>query len=284
MFTLILENHLGERISLTQNPDYAVVDVDGINPPKANINMGENANFDGATFNSSRLNTRQITITVMPLNNIEKNRIALYTFVKSKKGIKVFFANNTRDVCIAGFVSACEIDLFKKDEKIQITIICPDPYFRSNAITNATFSNTVPLFMFEMDIDSEGIEFSRFDDVPEVMITNYGDVETGMIIDINAYGSASNPVIYNETTGQRMKFNISLQAGDILRINTNKGQKSIVRIRDTVETNMLSCLDMTESAEWLILESGNNVLSFSADSGEDELNCFVSYDNLFEGV
>ena len=284
MFTLILENHLGQRIRLTQNPNYAVTDVDGLNPPKANINVGENANFDGATSTSARLNTRQIVITVKPLNNIEENRIALYTFVKNKKNIKVFFANSTRNVYIAGYVSACEIDLFKQSESIQITILCPDPYFRSAYASEADFSNTFPLFQFVMDIEEGGMEFSRFEETPELSIINYGDVETGAIIQINATGSASNPVIVNESTQQIMRFNITLVDGDILTINTNKGKKSITLLHNGTETNALSCLDMSGSVEWLSLESGQNVLSFSADSGEENLNCFLMYDNLFEGV
>jgi hypothetical protein len=283
MFKLILENHLGERLSLTQNPNYAVTDVDGLNPPKANINLGENANFDGATYNSSRLNTRNLVITVRPLGNVEANRIALYTFVKSKKNIKVFFANNTRDVSIAGYVNACEVDLFKNGESVQISIICPDPYFRDTHDVGASFSNIVPLFFFEMDIDEEGIEFSRVDEVPEALIVNYGDVETGAIIDIEAAGGATNPMLVNETTGVVMKFNISLENGDLLRINTNRGQKSITLFHNLVESNALGALDMDVS-KWLTLESGNNVLSFSADSGEENLNCIVKYDNLYEGV
>jgi hypothetical protein len=284
MFVLILENHLGQRIRLTQNPNYAVTDIDGLNPPKANINMGENANLDGATFNSSRLNTRQIVITVRPLNDVEANRIALYTFVKSKKNIKVFFANSTRDVYIAGYVSACEIDLFKQKEAIQITILCPDPYFRSAYSAEADFSNTFPLFQFEMDIPEGGMEFSRYEETPEVSVINYGDVETGATIEITALGTATNPTIVNETTQQLMKFNITLVEGDVLRIDTNKGKKSVMLIHDGTETNALSALDMTNGVTWLTLESGSNVLSFSADTGEANLNCFLTYDNLFEGV
>lgn len=284
MFKLILENHLGERIQLTQNPNYAVTDIDGLNPPKANINMGENANFDGATFNSSRMNTRNLVIAVRPIGNVEENRIALYRFVKSKKNIKVFYSNNTRNVYIAGYVSACEVDLFKKGEVMQISIICPDPYFREPDDANAHFSSVVPLFEFVMDLPSEGTEFSYRSEIPEVSVINYGDVETGVIIEIMAHGSAVNPVLTNETTQQQMKFNITLSQGDVLRVNTNKGKKSVVLISDGAETNVLSSLVMSDGVEWITLESGNNNLSFDADSGSENLNCFLSYDNLYEGV
>ncbi len=284
MFKLILENHLGERIQLTQNRNYAVTDVDGLNPPKANINMGENANFDGATFNSSKLNTRNIVISVRPIGNVEENRIALYRFVKSKKNIKVYFTNRTRNVYITGYVSACEVDLFKKGETMQISIICPDPYFRENNSFNAEASGTVPLFEFEMDIASSGIEFSYVSEVPEVIVTNYGDVETGAIIDIMASGTAVNPVVTNETTQAQMRFNITLTEGQTLRINTNKGQKSVKLLSYGTETNVISCLDISNGAEWITLESGNNTLSFDASSGGDNINCYISYDNLYEGV
>lgn len=286
MYKLTVENHLGERLTLTQNPSYAVVDIDGLNPPKSNINMGENANFDGATFASSKMNTRQIVITVLPLNDVEKNRIALYQFFKSKKECTLYFENGSRSVYINGYVSAFECDLFAtngKGERAQITVLCPDPYFRSTNSGSVIFSTTIPRFIFEMDIAEEGVVFSELTDTAETQVVNQGDAETGMIIEMHATGNATNPTIYNVDTGTQMKLNLSMVEGDSVFINTNKGHKSILLVRGGAVTNILNALDLYTST-WLQLDSGVSNLTFVAESGEDNIECQIVYDTLFEGV
>ena len=286
MYKLTIKNHRNESLTLTQNPNYAVIDIDGLNPPKANINMGENANFDGATFSSSKLNTRNIVISILPLNNIEKNRISLYQFFKTKKEVTLFFSNGTRNVYIKGYVQTFECDLFQERERAQISIICPDPYFRTaNEGGEIAFSTIVPMFEFEMDIDALGIPFSRIEGNPESNVVNKGDVETGMIIRLHAVGgTVENPSVVSIDTGKVMKLNVTMQSGDTIIINTNKGQKSIVLSRSGVTTNILGLLDITANTAWLTLESGMNTLTLDADSGIDDLECFVEFDYLYEGV
>ena len=60
MYTLAIENHLGEKIRLSGNPDYSITNVTGISPPYANISLSENATMDGGTFNVSKLTSRNI--------------------------------------------------------------------------------------------------------------------------------------------------------------------------------------------------------------------------------
>ena len=80
-----IENHLGEKIRLSGNPDYSITNVTGISPPYANISLSENATMDGGTFNVSKLTSRNIVIELAMEGDAEKSRIALYRYVKAKK-------------------------------------------------------------------------------------------------------------------------------------------------------------------------------------------------------
>lgn len=53
-------------------------------------------------------------------------------------------------------------------------------------------------------------------------IINGGDVETGVVIRLNALGTVKNPKIYNVDTIDRMILNVTMQAGDEITINTRK--------------------------------------------------------------
>lgn len=282
MFTLAIENHLGELVELTNNPDYTVTRMDGISPPTANINTGENANFDGSIFNSSKLNSRNIVIELFLERDAEASRINLYKYVKVKKACVVYYKNGLRDVKIAGYVENLDADPFALKEAVQISIICPYPYYSSVADLTENFSDEEPLFEFPMDIDENGVEFSRVILSDQTVVTNGGDVECGMIIEFRAFGDVVNPSIYNAETAAGMKINKTLYNGDVLRICTIKGQKSVVYIHNGVQSNALNSLD--RGSVWLTLESGDNVIAYTADSGESDLVCALTYNTLFEGV
>ena len=103
-----------------------------------------------------------------------------------------------------------------------------------------------------------------------------------MDIRIVAVGSAMNPVIYNTETLESLKVNISLVRGDVLRINTNRGQKSITLTRNGITTNVIN--DLVPGSTWLQLAPGENTLLYSADMTAENLIVNIEYSTLYEGV
>ena len=282
MFNLSVENHKGELLELTNNSDYTITKITGLNPPTANINTNTNANFDGSTFNSSRLNERNIVIDIVINGDIEGNRIKLYKFFKSKFACRVHYSNGTRAVYIDGHVESFEVDLFEQRQKAQISILCPKPYFISESESLIDFMSIDNLFSFPFSIAEEGIAFSelRLNEVKTVI--NAGDVPTGIIIEFKALGLLLNPKVYNTETGEHLFLNIEMNEGDIVRVNTNKGEKSITMIIDGVESNIINDLDY--GSTWLQLESGDNLFLYTADEFPENLTCTFTYYDKFEGV
>lgn len=281
MYSLVVANEKGEQLQLTQNPNYSITSITGLNPPNSNINTAVNANFDGSVYKSSRMNNRNIVITLMVEEPVEINRIALYNFFKSKKSCTVFYKNKSRDVSILGYVESMPINYFDKKEKVQISVICPKPYFEDIDTQNIEFSSEYALFQFPFVIQ-DTIEFSELILNEQVIVTNSGDVATGVIIQFYARGHVENPKIYNITTGDKMLINITLEAGDIITIDTTKGSKRITLNSDGVITNILNNLDKTST--WLTLDTGDNYLMYSADEYPQFLFCSVIYSELYEGV
>lgn len=282
MFTLAIENAKGNRLRLTQNPNYTLVSVDGLAPVKANINTAVNANFDGSTFKSSRLQNRNIVIMLAVEGAVETNRIELYKFVKVKQEITVYVTNGTRDVFIKGYVENMQVGIFAEKQMVQISVICPNPYFSNVNENHEDFSNIQGLFEFPFDIDENGISFSEIVTDAEVNVQNLGDVPTGMIIEFRAIGAVVDPAIYNTGTGQFMKLITTMSDGDVIQINTNKGEKGVLKISDGTVSNILNVLD--PSSTWLELEPVDNIMMFTATSGAINLQCSVYHDFKYEGV
>lgn len=278
---LIVENERGERLQLSQNTNYNITSIEGLDPPEANVNIAENANFDGGTEKNSRLNTRNIVLTIVIEYPVEANRIALYKYFRAKKHCTLYFSNGARSVRTEGIVESFECNAWSKKQIAQISILCPNPYLIDTQQQDASFSVVESLFEFPFSIPAAGIEFSRMEYNKEETIIA-GDIETGMDIQFIAVGSATNPTLYNTETLESLKVNISLVKGDVLRVNTTKGQKSITYTHEGVTTNVIN--DLEPGSTWLQLQAGENKLLYTADSNAENFIVRIEYNNLYEGV
>lgn len=282
MYTLIVQNANGDQLNLTENTNYDVLEVTGTNPPPASINTVNVAGIDGSRFNSSRIGQRNIVITLDIKAPIEKNRIELYRYFKVKKYIKIYYQNENRDVYIEGYVESFENNPWSKHQRPQISIICPDPFWKAVNETNIKFSKTIGLFEFPFSIPSGGVEFSRIEKLTTVFV-NFGEVAIGAIIEFHAEtNQVLNPKFYNRTTNTFFGLNFDMYAGDRIIINTQQGHKSAVLMRNGVSQNLLS--DRMENSSWVTFEPGENEISYDADEGSENLNVTVTAVQQFEGV
>lgn len=282
MFELKVENKYGEVLTLSQNPNYAVKSIDGIDPPDAVINTARNANADGSVFNSAYVDNRTITITLAINQPTEANRIALYRYFKTKYPVAIYFKNDSRDVVINGYVQSIPIGYFEKKEIFQVTIFCPEPFFEGVEKDAVASLTAEALFEFPFDI-SVPIPFSEQNGDRETLVMNEGDVETGALFKIHAIGNVVNPAIVNVDTNERFAFNITLQQGDEIILNTVKKQKSVKLIRSNgTVSNLLP--DVAAGATWFELKPFENIFTVTASSGIYNMNIYIDVRDKFQGV
>lgn len=282
MYSLKVENDRGNSLMLTNNPNYTVFKIEGLNPPKATINSSVNTTTDGSSINSLRLENRNIVIYTTIEGDVEANRINLYKYFPVKKQVKLYFDNGARNIYISGTVELIECDLFTNKQVAQISIICPKPHFKDVNDLVTLFSDVSKLFEFPFSIDKTGVEFSAITVNQRRSIVNTGDSETGVVIKLFSTGTVVNPVIYDVLKRTQIKINFTMLASDTLVINTNVGEKSIELIRDGVSYNALGY--MAQNSTWFIIESGDNVFTYDADSGNSNLQLTFTTSVLYNGV
>lgn len=286
MFTAKIENSNHEILELTGNQmEWQVVSITGLNPPQAQINTTPIAGMDGAKFNSSKLETRNIVILLKINGDVESNRQFLYHYFLTKDWCKVYFKNENRDVFIEGRVESCEVGLFERGQAMQISILCPQPYFKSVDEIIEEMSSTVDAFVFPFSINvSEPIAFSTLNVTRETNIYNSAEAEAGMIFTIEFAAAVSALEIIDETTGETFELNYSFQEGDLVTINTNKGDKSVRLLRSGIEYNLFSA--MVRGSAFFQLKLGDNYFSYLADSGAQNQNVFITISRYqtFRGV
>ena len=286
MFTCKIENSRGNAITLTQNEgDYQVIGIDGLNPPKAQINRSTVAGLDGSRFNSSKLEERNIVVTLRINGDVESNRNHLYDFAVTSKSCTFHYKNGIKDVHIEGYVETNEVDPFSKSEVMQISIICTDPYFKDAQLIVDDISKILNRFEFPFAIDvGDPIPFSEIEIERVTDVFNKSDSKIGVIIEATFLGTVNSLRILNVDNGDTFTVNHAFVAGDILTINTNKGSKSVDLNRNGVHSNMFS--KVVKGSTFFNLQSGDNYFSYLADGGSSDSNVSIVYKHytVYRGV
>lgn len=297
--SVTVRNYTGEETVLElSNPwpvGLAVVSIDGIDPGKANVNMTEVATNDGGLFNSARISTRNITLNLLYLDNmnIEETRHRVYKMFPLKRKVTLIFHTDIRDVMIEGYTESNEVGMFTSKESSKISIVCETPYFTSVSGTGTQtteFSGEESLFEFDV-VFEEYVEFSVFKWYSDRILDYLGDASVGVNINIIVNGPATGIRLSNITTGETMRIDSEklkaivgsdLKSGDVIKISTVKGFKGIYFVRDGSEMNILNALD--KKATWFQLALGENRFAYSADTGFENLAIRIENQIVYEGV
>ena len=155
--SITVTNYLGDSIKLElarpEESGFIVTSVTGLGAGKANINMTEVATNNGGLFNSSRLPSRNIVISLkfMFKETIEDMRQLSYKYFPIKKKLTLLVETDNRLAEIDGYVETNEPDIFSKEEGSDISIVCPNPFFYSageDGKNTTIFFGVEPMFEF----------------------------------------------------------------------------------------------------------------------------------------
>ena len=267
---------------------------DYLNPPKANISMTELSVMDGSFYNSARLGARNIVLDLIILDNstIEQSRHNLYKFLPIKSKIRFEVHTDEEDIYTEGYIEYNDVKIFSNRETASISILCPDPYFYS--IEDEVISEVGVSGAFEFPFSNElGTQSLYFGDITRdytLSVISYSNIDVGFIMDIHINGGVGDLLISNQQTSQSMALYLSeigdvigsqLQVGDLIRVNTCTGKKSVNLIRSGLSYNILSCLP--RQIDWIRIIPGINYISING-SGLQNINTTITIKRVYEGA
>lgn len=267
MKRMTFTNSSGESITFRLGSPFMINNVEGLGEVGADIQTQKAPFQDGSTFIDAVMVERDISfnVTIKGKSDTEvsQHRATLGRVFNPKLGIgtlryqygdivRVIEATPTH---VPNFPSGNE----NRGSQFQIALldlIAHDPYWKTEGIEGEpTFE---PLFQFPFSGEFQ-MGISR----DERLIVNEGDVPSSLIVEF--YGPAINPTVTNETTGEFIKVNQTLQEGEYMRINTADGEKSVVFIDETGdERNVFNWIDLDST--FFKLAVGDNYITYTADN------------------
>lgn len=224
---------------------FVLEDVDGLHPVKATIVSSSFANLDKQEYQSSRRESRDITITIgmepdYSSQTVSDLRKRLYGYFMPKSPVNLRLVDSDGlEVEINGWVESCEAPLWAKEPQMIVVVRCLDSDF--------------------VELDPTVVPGNTVSTVTEFEINYDGNVDTGIEFVLNVNRTLGAFAIYQtppDNTSRVIEFASSLVAGDILTIGTTPGEKEVVLTHLGVDTSVLWAI--SPQSNWLTLMPGVN--------------------------
>lgn len=311
-----IENFLGEHVECVLTNPFGhglnITNISGLGPEAINLVTQDLAIIDGSVYSTQRKSERNIVITYRFIEapDIETVRHRTYDLFGLGRWVKLTFNTDHRSLWIEGFVESNEPDIFSDGETSQVSIICPDPWFRANIQNKATLlgvEDSEPCgFEFVTDYGFEMADricfsertrktYSSEDEMPEYRysVYNEGDRDVGFVLRFVCKQEThlSHAYVINNTTGQMMTLHCSnyrlYKPGDIYQINTIPAYKmiSIYELGSDNTYKITPALnDIVRDFSWPTLRKGHNSIEIALmDSGhEGDYLAGTTVTDLFE--
>lgn len=202
-------------IGATPRDSLLVRKIDGLNPPKSNLFIGDYAQ-DGGTYQGRRVGLRNVVLTIElnPNPALGETISGLRELLEKifmdpltdRDYVKVnFFDDLDRIRYVVGYAESFETDIFDSvDNLVQVSLICPDPYIRNNErlmLRNAMGWTSVPML---------------YD----------GTAETGF--DVEIYVAAPAPQLVLDLNGFKMELVGPFIKGQMIYMNTERGSRALL--------------------------------------------------------
>jgi hypothetical protein len=274
-----VRNSIGDLLTLqlgdTSSGIY-IQEFTGLDPVKAAIVSSAFANRDGAVYQSSRRDTRNITIKLSldpdpAVSTVRSLRQQLYNFFMTKSEVTLkFFVDEIDDSAedgyqIVGRVESFASPMFAQEAVVDISIICFDPDFIdpvSVVLAGTTTAGTTPTH-----------------------ITYVGTSPAGILLNIEFDRACSGVTVYSGAPGMptgSMDITIAggFLAGDIMSFSSNPGDKGAWLVRSGGSSPALYAI--APQAYWPILYPGDNTIRVYASGAA--IPTSLSYNTRYGGL
>ena len=273
---VLVTNNQGDLLVLNLdqvNENVFIENIEGLDPVKATLVSSTFSTLDGAQFQNSRREPRNIKLTLglepdWAVERVKDIRDHLYRFLMPKMKIDLMFLDDTTETGvdtndISGIVESFEATLFSAEPSVTISIICYDPDFVAH--------------------DDIVVPGNTVSDSSTFSIDYKGTVESGMVFALNVNRTVNELTIKctsPDGTIRTMDFAFPFVSGDVLEVSTVPGDKRVSLIRAGVKTPILYSL--ARLSKWIDLWPGLNYFNVYATGAAIPFT--ISYYERFGGL
>ena len=205
-------NEAGELLTLDlRNPyesGFAVENITGLTQGSTTINLTDYASLPGSVFNTARKGTRNIVINLVLLwaNTVEQARHKCNLYFPINEKVRLTFYTEERTCYIDGYVETNDPTIFstsndKPGIPCSVSILCPDPAFKSINVESNKYYNLLSGFHFDFPYkytwknhtnypaDPVKVHMGIIGETPIIFIESESDMKHGLKFQISFHSS-----------------------------------------------------------------------------------------------
>lgn len=261
--------------------DWGLTLIDGAAAAEYEIFTENKAVGDGDIITGQRVKSRNLEITanVMNLNNNDILRKQAVSFFNPKHTYKIHLTYMGVTRWINGELAAfkCDNAYIWNPQMLSAFFLCPDPYWNSTDGFGKDIASETARWGFPyMDNPNYGVLVSLYNFSREVLFNYDGDVSGYFTAELSAEDTVENPRIIKDNNYVRIID--TMQAGDKIVIDFENA-----RITKNGE-NILQKVDRKSNFTSIQMNPGINLISYEAESGDNNLHVVLRYHKKYLGV
>lgn len=281
---LIFDNHRGQTFEISVSSPFYLDTADGLEALENEFYNVKNYNEDGTNVKGSSVRERNIVINGRIRLDKEINRQKIIRFFNPKHHFTLRYENGEVTRYIDCKVEKTPVVSRNIIPEFMISFLCPNPWWYTEE-QKFEVAMWVAAFEFELEIDAEGdgIEMGYRESSNVVNVFNDSDTVSPLRIQFKAIGSVVNPYIEIVETGRIIMIEATLKGGDIVTINTKRGDEYAILERNGTQINYFNYLSYDSDIQ-LSVDVGDNLIRYDAAEFVSNLEVSIYFTPQFIGV
>lgn len=288
------------------NFDWGITDISGIDNPENQTITNQKAVGDGIFITGTYIEGRTIDISACvknrSLNDVQR-RLAIQFFNK-KYSYKLHITYMELQRWIIGILDVflCPSGKVYKNQTMQVSFLCDDPYFKSEEDYGVNIATLRPMLGFpyiqtNMDCPDYAQWRREHPQHPKIMVVgavynfardvyirNDGDVDTFMQVVLRFHGEVTNPKIAKYTPNGDLVDEIYVR---LLGVFHRHDIATIDMVNRRVSLNGENAMHLIDRTSYFLscnLSPGYNRIGFGAEDGIDYMDVVVFYNSRYMGI
>lgn len=260
---------------------FLLCSCDGIYTVANKVTMSDNTMTDGATYQGSVAQRRNIVLVLRDRGNHANNRNVLNQLFKAGDSGTLIYRDELNERTCSYYVESIDSDGIYDSRLYTVSLLCDDPYFYALDDITVLLAAWVKDFEFQHEFTAEKEEFGYRSSVLSQSIYNENATDyIGMEIVVSCSGEITTPTITHVEQNKHITVGttakpLNMVSGDVLTITTGTNNKHVYLTHDGTTTEINEYL--TEDSEFIQLIRGENNIGYSAASGESNMTLAITY-------
>lgn len=265
VFSLTSGFPLGKTVGLTANT-IKTFNTQGINQV-------------GGTLQGQSVQPRIITCSGTILGNSREKKERLLSTILPEK-IATLTYNDEWEIEVVPKITP-DISAHAHNATFEFVLEAAYPYWRKADSSIAKMSYMQPRFKFPWNLTKPWVFAERI--APEFTnVVNRGNVASEFTVVFIATTEALNPYVMKAATQETIKVNRRMAAGEMVRVENTPNYIKATSTRGGVEEDIFNDIDF--DSVFFLLDPGDNVLRFDAESNREGVDVHIIYSTTSTGV